>query len=334
MMAEARRLLAVEGLEVQFNTDEGTVRAVNGISYALEPGGALGIVGESGCGKSVSSLAVMGLVPQPVGKVVAGSVEFQGQDLLELNPGEMREIRGGDISMIFQDPMSSLNPVLTVGFQIQESLRLHLGMDKKASAARAVELLDMVGIPSPEDRVKDYPHQLSGGMQQRVMIAMAISCQPKLLFADEPSTALDVTIEAQVIELLGRLRKELGMAVVLITHDLAVVAGFCEEVVVMYAGYIVEQTSVREIFHNPRHPYTIGLLGSMPGTDQESGRGTRLNAIQGSPPDLTALPDGCPFAPRCTFVQDRCRTELPELEEMQAGHAIRCFVDVETGEAR
>ena len=246
----------------------------------------------------------------------------------------MREIRGGDISMIFQDPMSSLNPVLTVGHQIQESLRLHLGMDKKASAARAVELLDMVGIPSPEDRVKDYPHQLSGGMQQRVMIAMTISCQPKLLFADEPSTALDVTIEAQVIELLGRLRKELGMAVVLITHDLAVVAGFCEEVVVMYAGYIVEQTSVGEIFHNPRHPYTIGLLGSMPGTDTETGRGNRLNAIQGAPPDLTALPDGCPFAPRCAFVQDRCRTELPELEESPPGHAIRCFVDVETGEAR
>ena len=333
-MTEAQRLLAVDGLEVQFSTDEGIVRAVNGISYALEAGGSLGIVGESGCGKSVSSLAVMGLVPQPVGKIVAGSVEFQGRDLLELTPGEMREIRGGDISMIFQDPMSSLNPVLTVGFQIQESLRLHLGMDKRASAVRAVELLDMVGIPSPEDRVNDYPHQLSGGMQQRVMIAMAISCQPKLLFADEPSTALDVTIEAQVIELLGRLREELGMAVVLITHDLAVVAGFCEEVVVMYAGYVGEQTSVGEIFHNPRHPYTIGLLGSMPGTDTDIGRHNRLNAIQGAPPDLTALPDGCPFAPRCTFAQDRCRTELPELDELRAGHAIRCFVDVETGEAR
>ncbi len=331
-MTESQPLLEVDGLEVQFDTDDGIVRAVNGISYSLQPGGSLGIVGESGCGKSVSSLAVMGLVPRPVGKIVAGNVQFQGRDLLTLSQSDMREIRGSDISMIFQDPMNSLNPVLTIGFQIEESLRLHLGLDKEAATARAVELLDLVGIPSPEDRIKDFPHQLSGGMQQRVMIAMAISCQPQLLFADEPSTALDVTIEAQVIELLSNLRRDLDMAVVLITHDLAVVAGFCDEVIVMYAGYIVEQSSVRDIFHNPRHPYTIGLLGSMPGA--EANQDHRLTTIPGAPPDMTALPAGCPFAPRCRFVHDKCKTDLPELDDLEPGHAIRCFVDVETGDLR
>lgn len=330
-MTKEQPLLTVNGLEVQFDTDEGIVRAVNGISYSLEPGGSLGIVGESGCGKSVSSLAVMRLVPQPVGKIVAGEMRFQGQDLQSLSQSEMRDIRGGEISMIFQDPMSSLNPLLTVGYQIQESLHLHLGLNKREGRERTIELLNMVGIPSPEERAKDYPHQLSGGMQQRVMIAMAISCQPKLLFADEPSTALDVTIEAQVIELLRRLRRDLGMAVVLITHDLAVVAGFCDEVIVMYAGYIVEQTSVREIFHNPRHPYTIGLLSSMPGESDGSGR---LTAIPGSPPDLTALPPGCPFTARCRFAQDKCRVQLPDLQVIEDNHAIRCFVDVDTGELR
>ena len=240
----------------------------------------------------------------------------------------MRKIRGGDISMIFQDPMNSLNPVLTIGFQIEESLRLHLGLNKKEATARSVELLDQVGIPAPEDRIKDFPHQLSGGMQQRVMIAMAISCQPQLLFADEPSTALDVTIEAQVIELLSNLRRDLDMAVVLITHDLAVVAGFCDEVIVMYAGYIVEQSSVRDIFHNPRHPYTIGLLGSMPGA--EANQDDRLSTIPGAPPDMTALPAGCPFAPRCRFGQDKCKTDLPELDDLEPGHAIRAFVYVDT----
>ncbi len=331
-MTDSQAILQVDGLEVQFHTDEGIVRAVNGISYSLKAGGTLGIVGESGCGKSVSSLAVMGLVPRPVGRIVAGDVRFQGQDLLTLSQSEMRKIRGGDISMIFQDPMNSLNPVLTIGFQIEESLRLHLGLNKKAATARAIELLDQVGIPSPEDRVKDFPHQLSGGMQQRVMIAMAISCQPQLLFADEPSTALDVTIEAQVIELLSNLRRDLDMAVVLITHDLAVVAGFCDEVIVMYAGYIVERSSVRDIFHNPRHPYTIGLLGSMPGA--ETNQDDRLSTIPGAPPDMTALPAGCPFAPRCLFVHDKCKTDLPELDDLEPGHAIRCFVDVDTGDLR
>ena len=331
-MTDSQVILEVDGLEVQFHTDEGIVRAVNGISYSLKAGEALGIVGESGCGKSVSSLAVMGLVPRPVGRIVAGNVRFQGQDLLTLSHSEMRKIRGGDISMIFQDPMNSLNPVLTIGFQIEESLRLHLGLNKKAATARAIELLDQVGIPSPADRIKDFPHQLSGGMQQRVMIAMAISCQPQLLFADEPSTALDVTIEAQVIELLSKLRRDLDMAVVLITHDLAVVAGFCDEVIVMYAGYIVERSSVRDIFHNPRHPYTIGLLGSMPGA--ETNQDDRLSTIPGAPPDMTALPAGCPFAPRCRFVHDICKTDLPELDDLEPGHAIRCFVDVDTGDLR
>ena len=331
-MTDSQVILEVDGLEVQFHTDEGIVRAVNGISYSLKAGEALGIVGESGCGKSVSSLAVMGLVPRPVGRIVAGNVRFQGQDLLTLSHSEMRKIRGGDISMIFQDPMNSLNPVLTIGFQIEESLRLHLGLNKKAATARAIELLDQVGIPSPADRIKDFPHQLSGGMQQRVMIAMAISCQPQLLFADEPSTALDVTIEAQVIELLSKLRRDLDMAVVLITHDLAVVAGFCDEVIVMYAGYIVERSSVRDIFHNPRHPYTIGLLGSMPGA--ETNQDDRLSPIPGAPPDMTALPAGCPFAPRCRFVHDICKTDLPELDDLEPGHAIRCFVDVDTGDLR
>jgi oligopeptide transport system ATP-binding protein len=331
-VTDSQVILEVDGLEVQFHTDEGIVRAVNGISYSLKAGEALGIVGESGCGKSVSSLAVMGLVPRPVGRIVAGNVRFQGQDLLTLSHSEMRKIRGGDISMIFQDPMNSLNPVLTIGFQIEESLRLHLGLNKKAATARAIELLDQVGIPSPADRIKDFPHQLSGGMQQRVMIAMAISCQPQLLFADEPSTALDVTIEAQVIELLSKLRRDLDMAVVLITHDLAVVAGFCDEVIVMYAGYIVERSSVRDIFHNPRHPYTIGLLGSMPGA--ETNQDDRLSTIPGAPPDMTALPAGCPFAPRCRFVHDICKTDLPELDDLEPGHAIRCFVDVDTGDLR
>lgn len=332
-MSESQPLLEVDGLEVQFDTDDGIVRAVNGISYSLQPGGSLGIVGESGCGKSVSSLAVMRLVPQPVGKIVAGEVKFQGRDLRTLSQSEMRDIRGSDISMIFQDPMSSLNPVMTVGYQIRESLHLHLGLDRQEGRTRAIELLNMVGIPSPEDRVNDYPHQLSGGMQQRVMIAMAISCQPQLLFADEPSTALDVTIEAQVIELLGRLRRELGMAVVLITHDLAVVAGFCDEVLVMYAGYIVEQTTVREIFHNPRHPYTIGLLGSMPGAEADPSN-RRLTAIPGAPPDMTSLPPGCPFAARCRFVQDKCNTDLPTLDALDDDHSVRCFVDVDTGDLR
>ncbi len=331
-MSNGATLLEVRDLEVQFKTDEGIVRAVNGVSYDLDQGRTLGIVGESGCGKSVSALSLLRLVPQPVGRIVNGEVQFRGRDLLQVSTAEMRQIRGEQIAMIFQDPMSSLNPVLTIGRQIDEAQQLHLGSSKGEARRHTVELLDHVGIPSPEDRVNDYPHQFSGGMQQRAMIAMAISCEPKLLIADEPTTALDVTIQAQVIELLGRLREELGMAVILITHDLALVAGFCEEIIVMYAGYIVERASASELFNSPKHPYTVSLLESIPSMTTE--RGTKLTAIPGAPPDMVHLPTGCPFAPRCTYVQDKCREELPPLDPLSYGHTLRCWVDVDSGKLR
>ena len=325
-------LLEVSDLAVQFKTDEGIVRAVNRIAYELNAGGSLGIVGESGSGKSVSSLALLRLIPRPAGQITSGKVVFDGKDLLQVDADEMRQIRGGRISMIFQDPMSSLNPVLTVGRQIDEAQQLHLGFGKKQARDRTVELLDRVGIPSPAERANDYPHQLSGGMQQRAMIAMAISCEPQLLIADEPTTALDVTIQAQVIELISDLRSEFGMAAILITHDLALVAGFCEEIVVMYGGFIVERATVRNIFNDPRHPYTIGLLESMPSI--EAARGDRLSAIPGSPPDMTNLPVGCPFAPRCRYAKDKCIGEMPPVEMLDDGRLIRCWVDVDTGELR
>ena len=331
-MSENGRLLEVRDLAVEFKTDEGIVRAVNGIAYELSAGGSLGIVGESGSGKSVSSLAVLRLIPRPAGQISGGEVIFDGEDLLQIDADEMREIRGGRISMIFQDPMSSLNPVLTVGRQIDEAQRLHLGVSKKEARARTVELLDRVGIPSPAERADDYPHQLSGGMQQRAMIAMAISCEPQLLIADEPTTALDVTIQAQVIELISNLRQELGMAAILITHDLALVAGFCEEIVVMYGGYIVERAPARDVFYTPKHPYTIGLLESMPSIS--AARGDRLSAIPGAPPDMTNLPVGCPFAVRCRYAKDKCIEEMPPVESIGDGRTIRCWVDVDTGELR
>ncbi len=331
-MSENGRLLEVRDLAVEFKTDEGIVRAVNGIAYELSAGGSLGIVGESGSGKSVSSLALLRLIPRPAGQITGGEVMFDGEDLLQVDADEMREIRGGRISMIFQDPMSSLNPVLTVGRQIDEAQRLHMGVSKQEARARTVELLDRVGIPSPAERADDYPHQLSGGMQQRAMIAMAISCEPQLLIADEPTTALDVTIQAQVIELISNLRSELGMAAILITHDLALVAGFCEEIVVMYGGYIVERAQARDVFYTPKHPYTIGLLESMPNI--AAARGDRLSAIPGAPPDMTNLPVGCPFAPRCRFAKDKCIEEMPPIETIGDGRTIRCWVDVDTGELR
>ena len=257
---------------------------------------------------------------------------FDGEDLLQIDPDEMRKIRGGKIAMIFQDPMSSLNPVLTVGRQIDEAQRLHMGVSKQEARAHTVELLDRVGIPSPAERADDYPHQLSGGMQQRAMIAMAISCEPQLLIADEPTTALDVTIQAQVIELISDLRKELGMAAILITHDLALVAGFCEEIVVMYGGFIVERAPARDVFYTPKHPYTMGLLESMPSIS--AARGDRLSAIPGAPPDMTNLPVGCPFAERCRYVKDKCIEEMPPVETIGDGRTIRCWVDVDTGELR
>lgn len=287
------RLLEVKGLRTQFFTQDGVVNAVNGISYTLDEGETLGIVGESGCGKSVGVMSLIRLIPSPPGKIVGGEVIFNGQDLLKISDSEIRSIRGNKVGMIFQDPMTSLNPVLTIGRQITEALQLHLGMNNSQARARAVELLELVGIPSAADRLDDYPHQFSGGMRQRVMIAIGLSCNPQLLIADEPTTALDVTIQAQIVDLVRKLRDELGMAVIWITHDLGVVAGMADRMLVMYAGMIVEEAGVKELYANPRHPYTIGLLGSLPRLDQLTGE--KLDSIEGLPPDLIALPKGCPL---------------------------------------
>ncbi len=319
-------LLEVRDLRTEFVTGEGVVHAVNGISYVLREGEALGIVGESGCGKSVSALSMMRLIPTPPGRIAGGEIIFNGRNLLSLRDEEMRRVRGNEIAMVFQDPMTSLNPVLTIGRQIGEALELHKGMDRKAARNRTIELLEMVGIPSARSRVDDYPHQFSGGMRQRVMIAMAISCEPRLLIADEPTTALDVTIQAQILDIMARLRRELGMALILITHDLGVVAGVCDRIAVMYAGYIVEEASAEDLFADPRHPYTLGLLRSLPRIDEP--RRERLIPIEGLPPDLIALPPGCPFAPRCTYAVARSETERPVLEPVGPGHRVACWVDV------
>jgi oligopeptide transport system ATP-binding protein len=328
-MASPRPLLDVRDLTTYFFTGAGVVRAVDGISFALAPGEAVGLVGESGCGKSVSALSIMGLVPSPPGRTVAGEVLFDGRDLLRLSEAELRRVRGAEIAMVFQDPMTSLNPVLPVGLQLVEALEFHRGASRRAARRRAVELLDLVGIPAAARRLDDYPHQFSGGMRQRVMIAMAISCEPKLLIADEPTTALDVTIQAQILDLLRRLRRELGMALILITHDLGVVAGICDRVNVMYAGRIVEAADVDQAFLDSRHPYTLGLLNSIPRIDRPLG--ARLVPIEGMPPDLVAKPVGCSFAPRCTFRVERCGLEAPGLApvvEGQAEHRAACWVDV------
>ena len=322
-------LLEVKGLQTQFFTQDGVVNAVNGISYVLNEKETLAIVGESGSGKSVSVLSVMRLIPSPPGKIVAGEVIFEGQDVLKLDDEAIRHIRGNHIAMIFQDPMTSLNPVLTIYQQIGEALQLHLGMDKAQARKRAAELLEMVGIPEAENRLDDYPHQFSGGMRQRVMIAIGLSCNPKLLIADEPTTALDVTIQAQIVELVKKLKNDIGMAVIWITHDLGVVAGIAERVIVMYAGGIVEQAEVHELYANPRHPYTLGLLKSIPRMDMK--RSQRLEPIEGLPPDLINLPPGCPFAPRCKYRIDRCTQEKPPLKEISPGHEVACWVDVTEG---
>jgi oligopeptide transport system ATP-binding protein len=323
-------LLEVKDLRTQFFTQDGVVNAVNGISYTLSEGETLGIVGESGCGKSVGVMSLIRLIPSPPGKIVNGEVLFEGQDLLKTSDDEIRSIRGNKISMIFQDPMTSLNPVLTVGRQIGEALELHLGMDKKQAKERTIELLDLVGIPSAADRVDDYPHQFSGGMRQRAMIAMGLSCNPQLLIADEPTTALDVTIQAQIIDLVKRLRDELGMAIIWITHDLGVVAGLADRVIVMYAGYIVEEAPVKDLYLNPRHPYTVGLLGSLPRLDEE--RPEELSSIEGLPPDLIALPEGCPFYARCNYRLDICAGEMPPLKTVGMSHKAACHVDVTTAQ--
>lgn len=323
-------LLEVKNLRTQFFTQDGVVNAVNGISYTLNEGETLGIVGESGCGKSVGVMSLIRLIPSPPGKVAGGEVWFDGQDLLKASDDQIRAIRGNKISMIFQDPMTSLNPVLTIGRQIGEALELHLGMDKKQARQRTIELLELVGIPSAADRIDNYPHQFSGGMRQRVMIAMGLSCNPQLLIADEPTTALDVTIQAQIVDLVKRLRDEIGMAIIWITHDLGVVAGLADRVIVMYAGYIVEEAPIKELYHNPRHPYTLGLLGSLPRLDAD--RPEKLKSVEGLPPDLIDFPKGCPFYARCNYRIDRCLEKMPPLESVGVAHKVACHVDVTTAE--
>ncbi|MBI5960970.1 MAG: ABC transporter ATP-binding protein [Chloroflexi bacterium] len=321
-------LMEVKDLKVRFHTEEGTVHAVNGVSYELHEGETLGVVGESGCGKTVHALAVMGLIPQPPGEIPSGEVFFRGRDLLKLSKNKQRLVRGAEIAMVFQDPMTSLNPVLTVGRQITEALKLHLGMDNEQSRARAAELLSMVGIPSARQRLDDYPHQFSGGMRQRVMIAMGLSCNPQLLIADEPTTALDVTIQAQILDLVRRLRDKIGMAMIWISHDLGVVAGLADNVQVMYAGYIVERGTSKDVYGDSRHPYTIGLLGSLPRLDQKH---EKLFSIEGTPPDMRYLPKGCPFATRCPYRIEQCEQENPLLipvDEGPADHVVACWVDV------
>jgi oligopeptide/dipeptide ABC transporter ATP-binding protein len=324
-------LLSVEDLRVRFRTKRGVAEVVNGLSYDLRAGETLAIVGESGSGKSVSSLALMGLVEEPPGDV-DGSVVLDGRELIGQTDAEWRQVRGNDIAMIFQDPMTSLNPVLTIGRQVTEGMRLHLGMSEEEARERAVELLERVGLPGARDRLDDYPHQFSGGMRQRVMIAIGLACHPKVLIADEATTALDVTIQAQILDLVRELQAEIDMAVVWITHDLGVVAGIADRVLVLYAGQALEQADVDELFERPLHPYTDGLLGSLPVISSE--RPDELFQIPGLPPDPTDMPSGCPFRPRCEYqLDDRCEEEVPPLREVSDGHWIRCFYELPRDEA-
>jgi oligopeptide transport system ATP-binding protein len=319
-------LLEVNELKTQFFTRDGVVRAVDGVTFHLDQGETLGIVGESGCGKSVTALSLMRLIPQPPGKIVNGTVMFDGQDILKMDDDDVRAIRGHNIAMIFQDPMTSLNPVLTISRQISEALELHMKLDKGEARKRTIELLELVGIPSAKKRADDYPHQFSGGMRQRVMIAMALSCQPKLILADEPTTALDVTIQAQILELLKNLAREFRTAFILITHDLGVVAGMTQRIHVMYAGRIVEKADTGELFANPKHPYTWGLLRSIPRLDES--RKAKLLPIEGLPPDLIAPPPGCKFEPRCQYRRDICKEKEPDLigiPNAKPDHEARCF---------
>ncbi len=328
-MSSAPALLEVEDLRVEFWTARGTIYAVNGVTFSIGPGETLGIVGESGCGKSVTSLALLGLLPR-AGRVPGGSARFEGRELLQLPDKAMRRIRGREIAMIFQDPMTSLNPVLTIGRQIREALQTHFDLEKAEAKGRAVELLDQVGIPSAKSRANDYPHQFSGGMRQRAMIAMALACEPKLLIADEPTTALDVTIQAQILDLLRKLVADRDMALILITHDLGVVAGMCERVNVMYGGMFMETGSAEQVFARPRHPYTLGLLQSVPRLDAT--RKTRLQAIEGVPRNMLSPPSACPFQPRCRYEVEQSRLEVPPLRELEPGHWVACFNPVPSEE--
>ena len=319
-------LLQIKGLKTHFFTDDGVSPAVDGVDYEVRKGETLGVVGESGCGKSVTALSIMRLIPDPPGKIIAGDIVFEGQSLLALSNEEMRRIRGNKISMIFQEPMTSLNPVYTIGNQISEALRLHQGLSKKDAHDRSIDMLQLVGIPLPERRVNEHPHQLSGGMRQRAMIAMALSCNPSLLIADEPTTALDVTIQAQILDLMVSLKADLDTAIILITHDLGVVAESAARVVVMYAGKVVEEADVYNIFEHPLHPYTEGLLESIPRIDHSIQKKARLTEIQGVVPIPSQLPAGCHFHPRCPKVMDVCRHENPELKEEKSDHRVRCWL--------
>ncbi len=316
-------LLQVKELRTHFYTLEGTVRAVDGVSFDVREGETVAVVGESGCGKSVSALSIMRLIPYPPGRIVGGEIWFNGRNLLALNNEEIRQVRGKEIAMVFQEPMTSLNPALTIGRQVTETLEVHLDMNASDAQGRAAELLRLVGISEPERRLTQYPHQFSGGMRQRVMIAMALSCNPKLILADEPTTALDVTIQAQILELMKELSHRFGAAMIIITHNLGVVARYADRVNVMYAGKVIEHGSAREVYYNPRHPYTLGLLRSVPRLDQP--RKARLDPIDGQPPDLANLPPGCSFRPRCKFAVEKCADEVPPLMEVGAEHLSACW---------
>ncbi len=324
-MPSSDRLLEVTDLKTYFDTDEGVVKAVDGVSFHIDRGETLAVVGESGSGKSVTSLSVMRLIPTPPGRIAAGTMSFEGQDLVKKSEREMRRIRGNEISMIFQEPMTSLNPVYTVGDQIAEAIVLHQGKSYREAMKLAIEMLDLVGIPEPAKRVKNYPHQMSGGMRQRVMIAMALSCGPKLLIADEPTTALDVTIQAQILDLMRKLQREIGMSILFITHDLGVVAEMADRVVVMYAGRAVEEGDVNDIFARPQMPYTLGLMNSIPRVDRAAEHQERLEAIPGNVPNPLYLPEGCAFHPRCRFAIDACKEAIPTLEDAGEGHMVRCI---------
>jgi peptide/nickel transport system ATP-binding protein len=320
------RLLELKGLKTYFYTDEGVVRAVDGVDLHIDKGETLGIVGESGCGKTVTALSIMRLIAIPPGRIVEGQILYQGRDLVTLPPGQMRKVRGKEISMVFQEPMTSLNPVFTIGEQIAEAIRLHEGLGRRDAMDKTVEMLKIVHMANPERRVKEYPHQLSGGMRQRVMIAMALSCNPKLLIADEPTTALDVTIQAQILDLLNELKAKLGMAVMLITHDMGVIAETAQRVVVMYAAKVVEEAPVKELFKEPLHPYTQGLLRSIPRIDLAATKKQRLEAIPGVVPSLIDVPPGCRFAPRCQYVKPMYIEKEPPLKEVRPGHKVACWL--------
>ena len=331
-VAAARRVLEVRDIRTRFHTQDGVVHAVNGISFDLDEGELLGVVGESGSGKSVTMMSLLKLLPMPPAEIVSGRALLEGENLIALDVERLRRVRGAHVGFIFQDPMTSLNPVLTVGYQLTEPLRVHLGLSRAAARRRAVDLLELVGIPMAASRLSDFPHQFSGGMRQRVMIAIALACDPKVLIADEPTTALDVTIQAQILDLVKRLRRELGMSIIWITHDLGVVAGLADRVMVMYGGLVVERARVNELYARPRHPYTRGLLRTLPRLDGT--RSERLESIAGQPPNLARAPAACPFAPRCDHAFERCWKENPALETVVEGHEVACWLDPETGAAR